>query len=235
MTAPHQGGSDPSVLQQIAICTTTRGLAPLARPTLLYGRLLASAAQHLLGGGPAPRARVRLADGRLEPLPLDRWLAPADAADRAALGRRRGAGARPRLRAGPPPRRAAARGQARARRRPLPGRRAARARARRGRDPRCVFGAVPGAGRWRTILLLDGNIGIGGAPAALLRRAARAARARRRSARRDRPAGRADVPDADPDRGARTWSASGSRGRASASTAIGPLAGRAGLARRRTR
>ena len=41
----------------------------------LYGRLLASAAQHLDGAGPAPRARIRLADGRLEPLPLDRWLA----------------------------------------------------------------------------------------------------------------------------------------------------------------
>ena len=47
----------------------------------LYGRLLASAAQHLLGDGPEPRARLRLADGRLEPLPLDRWLAPADAID----------------------------------------------------------------------------------------------------------------------------------------------------------
>jgi hypothetical protein len=34
-----------------------------------------------------------------------------------------------------------------------------------------VFGEVPRAGTWRTALLLDGNIGIGGAPAALLRRA----------------------------------------------------------------
>ncbi len=29
---------------------------------------------------------------------------------------------------------------------------------------------MPGAGRWRTVLLADGNIGIGGDPAALLRR-----------------------------------------------------------------
>jgi SAM-dependent methyltransferase len=36
---------------------------------------------------------------------------------------------------------------------------------------RCVFGRVPGAGRWRTALLLDGNIGIGGEPVHLLRRA----------------------------------------------------------------
>jgi SAM-dependent methyltransferase len=36
---------------------------------------------------------------------------------------------------------------------------------------RCsVFGPVPMAGRWGSALLLDGNIGIGGNPAALLRR-----------------------------------------------------------------
>ena len=38
-----------------------------------------------------------------------------------------------------------------------------------------VFGPVPGAGRWATVLLLDGNIGIGGDPARLLRRASRLA------------------------------------------------------------
>lgn len=36
---------------------------------------------------------------------------------------------------------------------------------------RDVFGQVPGSGRWRTVLLADGNIGIGGDPDALLRRA----------------------------------------------------------------
>lgn len=35
---------------------------------------------------------------------------------------------------------------------------------------RSVFDAVPGEGRWGCALLLDGNIGIGGDPAALLRR-----------------------------------------------------------------
>jgi SAM-dependent methyltransferase len=35
---------------------------------------------------------------------------------------------------------------------------------------RSVFGAVPGAKRWRSALLLDGNIGIGGEPVALLSR-----------------------------------------------------------------
>ena len=35
---------------------------------------------------------------------------------------------------------------------------------------RDVFGHVPGAGRWATVLLADGNIGIGGDPPTLLRR-----------------------------------------------------------------
>lgn len=36
---------------------------------------------------------------------------------------------------------------------------------------RSVFDRLPGAGRWGTVLLLDGNIGIGGDPVALLARA----------------------------------------------------------------
>jgi SAM-dependent methyltransferase len=37
---------------------------------------------------------------------------------------------------------------------------------------RSVFDVLPGDGRWSTALLIDGNIGIGGAPDALLRRCA---------------------------------------------------------------
>lgn len=37
---------------------------------------------------------------------------------------------------------------------------------------RSVFDHVPGVGRWRTALLLDGNIGIGGDPVVLLARVA---------------------------------------------------------------
>ena len=37
---------------------------------------------------------------------------------------------------------------------------------------RSIFDRVPGAGRWGTALLLDGNIGIGGCPITLLRRVA---------------------------------------------------------------
>jgi SAM-dependent methyltransferase len=47
------------------------------------------------------------------------------------------------------------------------------ARARGGRALcRSVFEPLPGEGAWSTVLLLDGNIGIGGAPARMLRRAA---------------------------------------------------------------
>lgn len=47
------------------------------------------------------------------------------------------------------------------------------ARARRNGAPvleRSIFERIPAAGRWGTALLLDGNLGIGGAPAMLLRR-----------------------------------------------------------------
>jgi SAM-dependent methyltransferase len=36
---------------------------------------------------------------------------------------------------------------------------------------RSVFEALPGEGRWGTVVLLDGNVGIGGDPVVLLRRA----------------------------------------------------------------
>ncbi|MFI6599935.1 class I SAM-dependent methyltransferase [Nonomuraea sp. NPDC050536] len=41
---------------------------------------------------------------------------------------------------------------------------------------RDVFAEIPGTGRWSTILLADGNIGIGGHPRALLRRVKQLAR-----------------------------------------------------------
>ena len=143
-----------------------RGLTVPLTADALYGRLLAAAA----GGAPA-RGRIRLPDGRLEALPLDRWLAPADAADSALLRRVEA----PVLDIGcGPGRHLAALREA--------GKRglgvdlshvAVRLARDRGADaiPGSVWADVPGAGRWRTALVLDGNIGIGGAPAGLLRRA----------------------------------------------------------------
>jgi SAM-dependent methyltransferase len=135
----------------------------------LYGRLLASAVQHLDGDGPPPTARIRRADGALEPLPLDRWLAPCDAADEAILASIDA----PVLDLGCGP------GRHLARLRELgkdglgvdlsPG----AVQVARGRGATAINGslwdAVPGL--YATVLLLDGNIGIGGNPVALLKRA----------------------------------------------------------------
>jgi SAM-dependent methyltransferase len=137
---------------------------------LLYGRLLATAARHVLDGGPPPRARVRFADGRLEPLPLDRWVGMADASDAEVLA----AAVSPVLDLGCGPGRHLAALQASGKvalgvdLSPvavcLARRRGAMA------IPGDVFRTVPRTGRWQTALLLDGNIGIGGAPEVLLRR-----------------------------------------------------------------
>jgi SAM-dependent methyltransferase len=134
---------------------------------LLYGRLLASAA----GGVETGAARIRIADGRAHALPLARWLAPVDAADRAVLAH----ATAPVLDIGCGPGRhlaaLAAAGQEGLGLDLSPvAVRLARA---RGAEAilRSVFADVPRAATWRTALLLDGNIGIGGAPAALLARA----------------------------------------------------------------
>jgi SAM-dependent methyltransferase len=134
----------------------------------LYGRLLATAAVRALGGGPPPRARLRLADGRLEPLPLDRWIGPPNAADRAVLALARG----PVLDIGCGPGRHV--GALTAAGVEALGIDLSPVAARLARDRGAavlagsVWADVPGG--WGTALLLDGNIGIGGDPLALLRR-----------------------------------------------------------------
>jgi SAM-dependent methyltransferase len=138
---------------------------------ILYGRLLATAARHVLDGGVPPLARVRSADGTLQPLPLDRWVGVADASDAEVLA----LAAAPVLDLGCGPGRHLAALKASGKDAlgvdlsPV----AIRLARRRGATaiPGDVFGTVPRSGRWRTALLLDGNVGIGGAPLALLRRA----------------------------------------------------------------
>jgi SAM-dependent methyltransferase len=134
---------------------------------LLYGRLLASVARGVEPG----QARIRIAGGTTRKLPLRRWLAPVDAADLAVLAH----AAAPVLDIGCGPGRhlaaLAALGHAGLGIDLSPvAVRLARA---RGAEAilRSVFADVPRAGTWRTTLLLDGNVGIGGAPAALLARA----------------------------------------------------------------
>jgi SAM-dependent methyltransferase len=115
---------------------------------------------------------VRDEDGDLRPLPVDAWLGAAGAVDKRVLDRARG----PVLDVGCGPGRHV---HALARRGVLavgidisP---AAVALARRGGArvlEASIFDRVPGAGGWRTALLLDGNIGIGGRPEALLARLA---------------------------------------------------------------
>ncbi|MEU6597563.1 class I SAM-dependent methyltransferase [Streptomyces flaveolus] len=116
---------------------------------------------------------LRRTDGWLLPLEVERWCARADAVDRAVLDRCEGAV----LDVGCGPGRLvaelAARGltvlgidvsQAAVDHTVRLGGQALR---------RSVFEPLPGEGRWGTVLLMDGNVGIGGDPRALLGRVAR--------------------------------------------------------------
>ncbi|MEV6260486.1 methyltransferase domain-containing protein [Streptomyces sp. NPDC051784] len=115
---------------------------------------------------------LRRADGWLLPLDVERWCADADAADQSALRRSEGTvidiGCGPgRLVAALASRGHRALGidvsEAAIGHTQALGGSALR---------RSVFEPLPGEGRWDTALLIDGNIGIGGDPRALLRRVA---------------------------------------------------------------
>lgn len=126
-------------------------------------------ARALTGGTPL---RARGSDGSLRRLPLDLWLGHADGADERLLDRAVG----PVLDVGCGPGRhvhaLAARGVLAVGVDVSPeALHLARARGATVLEA-SIFDRMPGAGEWRTALLLDGNIGIGGAPAALLRRIA---------------------------------------------------------------
>lgn len=144
----------------------------LLSPAAAFDRLLAAAVgRHVDGAEPAP-ARVRTAAGSSSPLPVERWVAPADGVDAAILADVEA----PVLDIGCGPGRhlellaAAGRDALGVDLSPFAVR---LARERGGAAVSgSIFDDVPRAGSWRTALLLDGNIGIGGSAAALLRRVA---------------------------------------------------------------
>ncbi|MFZ3493324.1 class I SAM-dependent methyltransferase [Streptomyces sp. 5.8] len=115
---------------------------------------------------------LRRGDGWLLPLDVERWCEAPDDADRTVLGRCRGAV----LDIGCGPGRLvsalAARGHRALGIDVSPEAVARTARTGGTALHRSVFDTLPGEGRWDTALLIDGNIGIGGDPAALLRRTA---------------------------------------------------------------
>jgi SAM-dependent methyltransferase len=138
---------------------TALATAPLPAD-LLYGRLLASAVSG---------AAIRQSDGRVEPLQIERWLADADAVDEEILA----AVEAPVLDLGCGPGRHLAALRAAGKRGLGVDLSPVAVEIARGRGAEAInaslWSQIPG--RWRTVLLLDGNIGIGGAPTLLLRRA----------------------------------------------------------------
>ncbi|WP_330299631.1 class I SAM-dependent methyltransferase [Streptomyces sp. NBC_00503] len=115
---------------------------------------------------------LRRGDGWLLPLDVERWCEAPDRADRTVLRRCRGAV----IDIGCGPGRLvsalAARGHRALGIDVSPEAVARTARSGGTALHRSVFDSLPGEGRWDTGLLIDGNIGIGGDPAALLRRMA---------------------------------------------------------------
>jgi len=126
--------------------------------------------EHALRAGAPLRLRSR--SGELIELDLPRWLGGIDGADESVLARCRG----PVLDVGCGPGRFVAALTARA----VPAlgvdiAEAAVALTRRHGHPalvRDVFANLPGEGRWPTVLVMDGNVGIGGDPVRLLTRLA---------------------------------------------------------------
>ena len=137
----------------------------MTHPLRLYGDGLLRAREH-----GSVHAVLRLRDGTALPLPLDHYLGLPDETDLSLLDRVRG----PVLDVGCGPGRhlhaLVARGVFALGVDLSP----TAVKLATGRGARAVegsvFGDLPGAGSWRTALLLDGNIGIGGGPTRLLAR-----------------------------------------------------------------
>jgi SAM-dependent methyltransferase len=139
--------------------------APALSPAAVLSRWMSETRENDL----QPRL-LRLADGRIVPLPVGRWTGPASRADHALLDRALG----PVLDLGCGPGRLTAelhtRGTDVLGVELLPGVPVLAAQVGAPVLEGDVFGPLPRTGRWQTVLLADGNIGIGGDPVRLLRR-----------------------------------------------------------------
>lgn len=139
--------------------------APALAPATVLSRWMADTSE----GDLRPRL-LRLADGRIVPLPVGRWTGPAGPADGTLLDRARG----PVLDLGCGPGRLTAalhtRGIDVLGVELLPGVPVLAAQVGAPVLEGDVFGPLPRTGLWQTVLLADGNIGIGGDPVRMLRR-----------------------------------------------------------------
>lgn len=163
MDTPSDAAAIASQFPELRLSRLHRRLQHSAHPALLFEKALGGA--RVVATGTDGRAVPSLAE-------MDRWRAPADAVDRLALSRCEG----PVLDVGCGPGRIvtalAERGipalgvDISAQAVLLTTNRGAPALRRPVQEP------LPGEGRWGSVLLMDGNIGIGGAPGALLRRCA---------------------------------------------------------------
>lgn len=150
---------------------TRTAVGPALAPPTDPGELLASWLATVRAGDLQPRL-LRLADGRLVPLPVSRWAGGLSSADETLLQRAAG----PVLDVGCGPGRLTAalheRGLDVLGVELLP---EVPVLARAAGAPLLVgdvFAAVPRAGQWCTVLLADGNVGIGGDAVRMLRRVA---------------------------------------------------------------
>lgn len=167
-TAPHVGAAHPDAQRPAVRPSSPPARRPLEGP-LDPGELLNRWLEATADGEDLRPRLLRCADGHLLSLPVARWAGPVDAADETLLARARGpvldVGCGPgRLTAALHERGVEVLGLELVEALPVLAHRAG--------APvllQDVYGVLPRAGEWGSVLLADGNVGIGGDPVRLLR------------------------------------------------------------------